>query len=346
LKAGAVLPGVSAEPLDAGAIARSGSAWLSFVIPVLNDEAGLRRCLASVRESVQGAAVEIIVADNGSTDGSADVARQAGARVLSVPGRRVGEVRNLAASGARGDLLAFVDADHEIAAGWVTAAVDAMKDASTVAAGAYCHAPAGGPWVQQMYDRLRTRAPGSRPVDWLGSGNLVVRRTAFEAVGGFDTSLETCEDVDLCQRLLARGGRILAVDAMVNVHHGDPRTLKALFRGELWRGRDNLRVSLRGPLSLSALPSVTIPVLTLTALAAATGGSLALPWGGWPVVVAGLAAIVALAVPHTVLLVLRTPPSERGVVHAARALLFSVTYNLARALALVGRAGHGVRRTG
>ena len=42
-------------------------------------------------------------------------------------------------------------------------------------------------------------------VTWLGSGNMAVRRSAFEEVGGFDTTLETCEDVDLCRKLRARG---------------------------------------------------------------------------------------------------------------------------------------------
>ena len=48
---------------------------------------------------------------------------------------------------------------------------------------------------------------------------------------------------------------------MRNVHFGDPATLWDLFRGELWRGRDNLRISLRGPLTWRGLPSVVIPIV-------------------------------------------------------------------------------------
>jgi GT2 family glycosyltransferase len=317
---------------------------LSFIIPVRNDADGLRRCLASVYRSAQGAAVEVIVADNGSTDPSTQVAREAGAQVLDLPGHRVGELRNRAADRAQGDLLAFVDADHEIADGWVSAALRTMEDVTITATGDLYHAPAGGPWVQQMYDRLRPRVPGSRPVEWLGSGNLVVRRTAFQAVRGFDTTLETCEDVDLCQRLIARGGRIVAVDAMVNVHYGDPRSLSALFRGELWRGRDNLRVSLRAPLTLRSLPSLAIPVLTLLAMAMMGVGVASAPWGGLPAAALGAIAFVALAVPLAVVIVLRTPAGERGVIYSGRALVFSAAYDFARALALVVRAGHRTRR--
>jgi cellulose synthase/poly-beta-1,6-N-acetylglucosamine synthase-like glycosyltransferase len=195
-----------------------------------------------------------------------------------------------------------------------------------------------------MYDRLRPRASGSRPTDWLGSGNLVVRRSAFEAIGGFDTSLETCEDVDLCQRLVSRGGRIMAVDEMVNVHHGDPRTLSALFLGELWRGRDNLRVSLRVGLTLRSLPGLLIPVLTLIALVITVSGIVAAPWLVMPVAAVGFAALLLLAVPRAALLIRRTPSRARNLVAFSQALSFSTVYNFGRALALVARAGHGVRR--
>jgi GT2 family glycosyltransferase len=317
---------------------------LSFVIPVRNDAERLRHCLASIRRSLNGTPAQILVADNGSTDASADVARESGARVLSLPGRRVGEMRNVAAAEAHSELLAFVDADHEVGPEWVASALDAMRDPATTAAGDLCYAPTDATWVQQLYDRLRLHANGMHPVGWLGSGNLVVRRSAFEALGGFDTTLETCEDVDLCQRLTARGGRIMAVSGMVNLHFGDPATLRALFLGELWRGRDNLRVSLRAPLTLRSLPGVAIPILTLAGLVVLVGGLALMPWVGRWVAVAGAGTILLLFVPHTVLLVSRTPRAERGVWLVVRAFLFSVAYNAARALALLTRAGHRTRK--
>src|SRR5690606_33173402 len=123
---------------------------------------------------------EVIVADNGSRDESAGVARAAGAAVLSLPGRAVAELRNLAAAKARGDLLAFVDADHELSPGWARAALGALADQGVWAAGSPYHAPADGTWVQRMYDRFRTRQAGVSPTEWLPSGNLVVRRVVFE----------------------------------------------------------------------------------------------------------------------------------------------------------------------
>src|SRR5262245_53653351 len=128
---------------------------VSFVIPVRDDAGRLARCLASIASNHSQA--EIIVADNGSRDRSPEVAAQAGARVLPLPGLRVAELRNRAAGAASGDILAFVDADHEIAPTWVRAAIEALAPERAGAAGALYTAPPGGTWVQRLYGALRGR---------------------------------------------------------------------------------------------------------------------------------------------------------------------------------------------
>ena len=75
--------------------------------------------------------------------------------------------------------------------------------------------------------------------------------------------------MDLCQRLRRKGHTLKSDSGMRSVHMGDPKTLRAIFWGELWRGRDNLRVSFRGPMALRDLPSVAIPVTMLVLLAQA-----------------------------------------------------------------------------
>src|SRR3989442_1090128 len=102
---------------------------VSFIIPVLDDARRLRRCLESIARSLYPTdLVQVIVVDNGSRDDSPKVARRAGALVLSAAGR-VAELRNIGARNAVGDLLAFVDADHEIDPGWLRANVAQLRDA-------------------------------------------------------------------------------------------------------------------------------------------------------------------------------------------------------------------------
>src|SRR5207237_2176262 len=119
---------------------------------------------------------------------------------------------------ARGDMVAFVDADHEIDPGWAESAAETLSGPGVGAVGAPYHAPRDGTWVQQVYDTLRTRVPGCQDASWLGSGNLAVRAEAFRRVQGFDPTLETCEDVDLCQRLRAAGYRVMSDHRLRSVH--------------------------------------------------------------------------------------------------------------------------------
>jgi glycosyltransferase involved in cell wall biosynthesis len=324
---------------------------VSFVIPVRNDPVRLRRCLTTIRANAPtNARVEIVVADNGSTDDTPDVARSFGARVLSLPGLSVAALRNRAAMEAQGEVLAFVDADHEIDPEWVASAVDALSEDGVAAVGALCFAPSDGTWVQRGYDALRGRTEGRSDVEWLGSGNMAVRRDLFDNVGGFDVSLETCEDVDLCSRLRQAGLRVRGDDRLRNVHLGDPSTLGKLWRSELWRGRDNLRVSLRYGITLRGLPSILIPIVELACLIAwplaMLGLFLTVLLRG-DLLVAVLLSVISLASSHvlvalTLLRVVRMARwvPQRSALDLARAFIVAGTYDLARAVALLARARH------
>ena len=64
-------------------------------------------------------------------------------------------------------------------------------------------------------------------------------------------------------------GRLVADEALASVHYGDPRTLRAVYAGEKWRGRDNLRVTLRPPMNLRSALSALQPLVTVAVLVAA-----------------------------------------------------------------------------
>jgi hypothetical protein len=310
-------------------------------MPVRNGAADLARCLGSLLASAGDMPIEIVVVDNGSTDASAAVAQRHGARVLSRPGLKVGACRNAGASEASAPLLAFVDADHEVTSEWVSACIGAFRDPTTAAAGYLCRAPEAGTWVQRIYDALRARDAGRRDVEWLGAGNLAIRREVFQSVGGFDESLEACEDVQLCHAIRRAGHRIVSEPDMGSVHHGDPRGLGELFFGELWRGRDNLRVSLAGPLTLRSLPGLVLPVTMLASLALIGLGALAWPWMGPDVALAGLALSTGIVAARTFVIVRRGRLSTP--VGWLQAAVVAATYDTARALSIVSGATHRTR---
>jgi len=252
-------------------------------------------------------------------------------------------VRNVAAASADGELLAFVDADHEISDTWVAAAADALSDVSVGGAGALCLPPPDGTAVQKMYGVLRGRTRGASEVTWLGSGNLLIRKDIFVSLGGFDENLETCEDVDLCQRLREGGWKLVGDERLVNIHLGDPATLKAVFTSERWRGRDNLRVSLRRVPALRDWPSILFPIAGAAGLV-----TLVLALVAWPFVgnIAGVAAALGLSavVGPSVLRTLRMLTGDPKPDSAGLAFMVAMAYDLGRACSLLMPAGHRQRQ--
>ena len=317
--------------------------FISVIVPVRNGARHLPRLLESLNENdYPGDRREIVVVDHASQDGTAALARQAGVTVVSADRGPVGALRNLGVREARGSILAFVDADHQVGPRWLRAAAAGLGPSDVAIVGDLCRAPVDGNWVQHTFDLLRARVDEPRDVTWLGSGNMAMARTAFEAVGGFDESLEVCEDVDLCQRVIDNGWRIRAEPGMHNVHFGDPATLGAVVRGERWRGRDNLRVSFRQRPPVRAWPGILMPVAGLLALAGAAAGLLLTPWVGPLPLFVSLGVLVAIVALRT--LVLMSRGSRINPIALGQSIAVASAFELGRALALVAGASHDTRR--
>jgi hypothetical protein len=123
------------------------------------------------------------------------------------------------------------------------------------------------------------------------------------------------------------------------VHSGDPSTLLALFVGELWRGRNNLRVTLRARRNWRTLRSALVPVLGLSAPLLAAVFFAA----GWPVVALLSASVFPLlAAARAIVMVARDP--QRTIVGTVQSFVIAVVYDAARALAIPARTSHHMRR--
>jgi len=235
--------------------------------------------------------------------------------------------------------VAFVDADHEIDRAWLPAAAEVLAAPDVAVTGAPCLVPPNPTWVQRRYDAMRPRLTTATEVDWLGSGNLAVWRKDFDLVAGFDETLTACEDVDFCNRVRLRGRRIVADPRLRNVHFGDPATLRALFRGELWRGRDNLIVTFRGPRTVRHLRSAIAPILTLGALVLSLIALLVGQWAWF------LGLLIAALLP-SLLNTWRMCRRQRqfDITTVAQTLAVAMVFDQARALALLFRGSHRARR--
>ena len=239
---------------------------VSFVIPVLNGEQYIARCLLSIRNQHDaGGASEVLILDNGSTDRTHQIIRDLGFDFQLAPELNVSALRNRGAAMVQGDYVAFVDSDVELTPHWLQHGLAAFRDRKVVASGCFPDVPKDATWVQQTWDlhqRGRQSEAELTPVSWLSSMNLLVRRDDFLAVSGFNESLETAEDVDLCYRLGQRG-TILYNPAMKAVHWGEASDLGRFWRKEVWRGLGNLRGVLSHGLRWDELPSLGYPLYVL-----------------------------------------------------------------------------------
>ena len=169
---------------------------LSLVIPAYNESALLPRLLDTVvaaraRYRHGPGAIEVIVADNGSTDDTREIATRYGCRVVPVEPRNIGAVRNGGAREARGALLCFVDAD-----GRVHPDVFNVVDA-TLSSGKYSVGATGVIPERWSFGIVCTFAV-LLPLLWISridTGLIFCRRADFNAVGGYDESWPAAEDV-------------------------------------------------------------------------------------------------------------------------------------------------------
>jgi glycosyltransferase involved in cell wall biosynthesis len=185
---------------------------LSVVIPCLNAAEVLPVQLDALARQECSIAWEVVVADNGSTDESRAVAhahadKLPSLRVSDTPRRGRHYACNDGVAAARGDLIVFVDADDEVAPGFLEAMAGALERCD-IAAGRLAHGGEGE--ESQRYGQVQVEGlmDGYGFLPFAAGGCLGIRRSAFEAIGGFADDKPFCEDADFSWRAQLAGFRI------------------------------------------------------------------------------------------------------------------------------------------
>jgi glycosyltransferase involved in cell wall biosynthesis len=176
----------------------------SFIVPAHNEEAGIGQTLNSIRQSMTelGGSHEVIVADDASTDATAAIAREHGARVVPVKLRQISAVRNAGAKVATGDVFVFVDADTVVNQKLLQAAFDALRK-GCVGGSARLAFDARLPfWGRAMFALFSIPYYAAN----LGAGCFFfVKAEVFRAVNGFPTEYFAGEETLLSVRLKKQG---------------------------------------------------------------------------------------------------------------------------------------------
>ena len=188
---------------------------VSLVIPAYNEEEYLPLCLESIKKQDYTEQYEVIVVDNASKDNTARIARDWGAKVVYESKRSPACARQKGVEAATGEIIAFIDADSQAPACWLSTIVSRFaREQETVAiSGPYAYCDAGriakiasyaGSFINIIIDQLFRKAFNKGGAIW--GCNFAVRRSALLEIGGFDTSIRFYgEEYELSLRLKRAG---------------------------------------------------------------------------------------------------------------------------------------------
>ncbi len=226
---------------------------MSLIVCTFNRADSLRQTLQSlITQTVPAGSLEIIVVDNHSTDHTSSVVEQMSAqspwpvRQVREPRQGVGYARNCGLEHAQGDYVAFIDDDAMARPGWVAALLDSFAATPADLVGGkidplWLTARPGwltddllGPVVALDFGPFRKRCTSPREV--FLTTNCALRQASVSRYGGFDSTLGRRgarwvggEDVELCQRWLARGACLVYEPAAVVQHKVNPERVSPAF---------------------------------------------------------------------------------------------------------------------
>ena len=213
---------------------------VTVVIPALDSAATIGRCLHALHAARDsGQIAEVLVADGGSRDATARIARSWGATVIPNPHRHAAGGRQAGVDRTRSPLVAFLDSDCVPLTGWLDAALPWLRQGADGVGGPAVGLPSEGAVERfsadtfaavMRFERSARRVAARSVGGSLVGGNMVYRVTAVRAAGGFDLSVGNFgEDIDLLWRLIDRGSTVMYEPTMV-VMHRFPSTLPELMR--------------------------------------------------------------------------------------------------------------------
>jgi len=218
---------------------------VSIIVPAYNEERFIAKCLSSIQQlDYPSESLEVIIVDNGSTDRTVEIAKKFGYRTEVFPKISVSALRNSGSKIAKGDVFAFLDGDCVVSRNWIKNAIIAFNDPKVGIVGCSRFLiPDNSSWVEKSWNSQTNVVEGY--VKWVGSGNLMIKRDLFTKLKGFNESIITSEDCDLCFRLAELNFKVLSTGSVSVTHLKVRKTIKDFYDKELWHGKGVLKTFLK-----------------------------------------------------------------------------------------------------
>jgi glycosyltransferase involved in cell wall biosynthesis len=223
---------------------------MSVVVCTYNGERTIRDCLDGLLK-LDYPDYEVIVVDDGSTDATAQIARQYPFRLITTENRGLSSARNTGFRAATGEIVAYIDDDAYPTTEWLKYLANTLMTTGHAAVGgpnlsprtdgfiADCVALApGGPIHVLLSDREAEHIPGC---------NMAIRKSCLDAIGGFDATFRVAgDDVDLCWRL-QQYGWTLGFNASAVVWHHRRNSIRAYWRQQRGYGKAEALLEAKWP---------------------------------------------------------------------------------------------------
>tara|TARA_R110000823_G_scaffold24467_6_gene72737 strand:- start:5720 stop:6682 length:963 start_codon:yes stop_codon:yes gene_type:complete len=209
--------------------------FISVIVPAHNEQKYISQCLKSlIAQDYSKDRYEIIVVDNDSRDRTQEIVKKLNVRIIEQNTGPVGAVRNAGAAQAKGDFLAFIDADCVAPDNWLTKGSQLLQEDFTAYGGGYDLRKSPF-WLERAW-LLENREP---PKDLLG-GSIFIRKKDFISVGSFDETITSGEDTKLSNSLRANKYKVIMKEELNVIHLGNPTNIKTFFLRQVWHSENYL----------------------------------------------------------------------------------------------------------
>lgn len=233
---------------------------VSVVVCSFNGGSTIGECLQAL-EKLEYPSYEVIVVDDGSTDDTADIAREFDCFVISTHQSGLSNARNTGLKAATGEIVAYLDDDAYPDAQWLTYLAATFKSTDHAGVGGPNIAPPGDGFVAEVVDR----APGNpthvllsdREAEHIPGCNMAFRRERLEAIGGFDPYYRVAgDDVDVCWRLQQEGWTLGFSPAAMVWHHRR-KSIRAYWKQQIGYGKAEALLESKWPEKYNAVGHLT-----------------------------------------------------------------------------------------
>jgi glycosyltransferase involved in cell wall biosynthesis len=246
------------------------NALISFVIPHKGREQYLQQTIESViSQEIDLSLIEVIIVTQNDklTDETLSFQNELKLSVFPRPiTESISSLRNHGAEMAKGEYLAFIDADISLSSNWVNCMLHELRqeNSSRVLISAIQKNSQHANSAERIRTALNNISKDTN-VDSLHGSNLFLKAETFKLAGGFPKDLQTCEDVYFTNKVSKLGLLYLSSKATF-IHLGEDKNYRDMFKKEIWRGLSNLQSFNGRKVPLRELPSIFIPLILMILL--------------------------------------------------------------------------------